>query len=77
MKFSLIRNESMAEEYENYKWWIPISYASPDYNQNFTKTKPEFWISKVHKSAEHQIYADKQNWLIVNVQETGKSYIWP
>ena len=73
MKFSLIRNESLAKEYDTYRWWVPISYATSDYNQNFTKTQPDFWMSKVDKSVEHEVHADKQDWLIVNVQETGES----
>jgi aminopeptidase N len=71
MKFSLIRNESMVAEYSGYKWWVPVSYASKTFNDNFNKTQPEFWMTKKEKSLVHDVHVEKRDWLIVNVQETG------
>jgi len=62
----------LAEEYESYRWWVPISYASNGYNENFTRTKPDFWIPKNQKAYVHDVHADKSDWLVVNVQETGE-----
>ena len=71
-KFQLIENATMAKEYEGYRWWVPISYASPSYNADFKKTKPAFWITKEEKFNDHGVYVDKTDWMIVNVQQTGK-----
>ncbi|XP_021963123.1 aminopeptidase N isoform X2 [Folsomia candida] len=71
-KFQLIKNETLTQgEYSTYKWWIPISYASINFNANFNRTKPSFWIKASDKAVTKPIDTNKQDWIIVNVQETG------
>ncbi|OXA55298.1 Aminopeptidase N [Folsomia candida] len=71
-KFRLIKNESLPQgEYSTYKWWIPVSYASINFNTDFSRTKPFFWIKPSDKAVTKPIIANEQDWLIVNVQETG------
>lgn len=71
-KFQIIENATMAKEYESYKWWVPLSYASPSENSDFSSTKPNFWLSKKEKSVTKKVNADESSWMIVNIQQTGK-----
>jgi aminopeptidase N len=71
IKFQLIKNETMAKEYANYRWWVPISYASKTYNTDFQRTQPAFWLKNSEKSATKSVTVDKTDWLILNTQETG------
>ena len=66
-------NEDEEQLEENYRWWVPISYASSSFNSEFLRTRPEFWIEKAEHSKYVPLRADANDWIIVNVQETGIS----
>ncbi len=60
-------------EFDTYRWHIPISVASPTSNSNFSITSPQFWIGRNETGVEVTgVKAEKKDWLIVNVQSTGK-----
>ena len=59
------------EYYQKYKWHVPISIASPSFNQDFSKTEPVFWINKNETAVDKKDNAGSEDWLIVNVQTTG------
>lgn len=71
-KFQILENATKAKEYESYRWWVPISYASSTENSDFQSTKPNLWLSKDQSSLTTNITADESSWVIVNVQQTGK-----
>ena len=54
-----------------YKWWIPISYTTP--NGNFSHTVPQFWLQPTDTAGtiEQKIEISNDEALILNVQETG------
>ncbi|CAL8109596.1 unnamed protein product [Orchesella dallaii] len=70
-KFLIQENATKSKEYESYKWWVPISYASKIENTDFESTKPNLWLSKEQSSVTDKINVDESSWVIVNVQQTG------
>ncbi|ODN03435.1 Aminopeptidase N [Orchesella cincta] len=70
-KFLIQENATKSKEYESYKWYVPISYASKSENTGFESTKPNLWLSKEQTSITDKIIADESSWVIVNVQQTG------
>ena len=54
----------------NIKWWVPINFATRT-DPNFSSTLATHWLSpKVEELIIDGI--DPQDWIIVNVQQTGK-----
>ena len=74
-RFLLYEDKNMTEaEIEKgltYRWWIPISYTTP--NGDFSDTKPKIWLSPndPDQSVIHNTTIQNDEALIVNVQQTG------
>lgn len=66
-RFFLINSTNSSKE--NPLWWIPITYTSRD-RMNFTDTKPTYWL-KATKNLTIQETIHKEDWVIVNMQQTG------
>ncbi|KAG5321807.1 AMPN Aminopeptidase, partial [Acromyrmex heyeri] len=52
----------------NNKWWIPITFATQS-NPNFSSTVPRYWLQP-NQNITFKI--DPNDWIIVNIQQTGK-----
>lgn len=56
------------------KWDIPLNWATAWDNANFTRTNPQFILSKsADKPLELQLI-NKTEWIIFNVQQTGMNF---
>jgi len=51
------------------EWWIPVTFATQT-NPNFTNTLPTHWLSPGRNITIRGI--DLADWIIVNLQVTGK-----
>ncbi|XP_076637043.1 uncharacterized protein LOC143349583 [Colletes latitarsis] len=51
------------------KWWIPITYVMQS-DANFNNTTPQLWLGKT-ENLTIPINATRDNWIIVNTQQTG------
>lgn len=56
---------------ENPLWWVPLSYTTSK-ALNFNATQPVNWIRKTEKLAIKNIDIEPDEWLLVNIQQTGK-----
>lgn len=56
------------------KWWVPINFATHT-NPDFSSTSVTHWLSP---EAEDLIIEniDPQDWIIVNIQQTGKRILF-
>lgn len=66
-RFFLINGTNSSTE--NPLWWIPITYTSKN-RMNFNDTKPTYWL-KATKNLTIQETIHKDEWVIVNIQQTG------
>jgi len=58
---------------KNMRWWVPINFATRT-DPNFSSTLATHWLSP--ETAELVIHdVDSQDWIIVNIQQTGKTCI--
>lgn len=57
---------------ENPLWWVPLSYTTSR-KLNFNATRPTNWIRKTDKMTVSDIDVGPDEWLLVNIQQTGKS----
>lgn len=53
-------------------WWIPITFTTSNV-LNFNETRPSSWIRKTKELVIEDVDINNLDWLIVNVQQTGKS----
>lgn len=54
------------------KWWIPINFATHT-NPDFSSTLATHWLSPEAKELVIDDI-DPEDWIIVNIQQTGKHY---
>ena len=54
----------------DYKWWIPITFTTEN-NADFNDTKPALWMSKSETSKVITGMPPKDQWTIMNIQQTG------
>lgn len=67
-----VRENLINTDITNIKWWVPINFATRT-DPNFSSTLATHWLSP--KAEELVIDGiDPQDWIIVNVQQTGKTY---
>lgn len=69
-KFGMHRNISKTDAGDA-RWWIPINFATRS-NPDFSSTSPAAWLSP---QVDELVITDgtaPQDWIIVNVQHTGK-----
>ncbi|XP_046398919.1 aminopeptidase N isoform X2 [Ischnura elegans] len=68
------RNQSDAQdsekEYDNYLWWIPITFTSQD-AMNFWSTHPQYWMKMERSITLTSGLPPAYHWVIFNIQETG------
>lgn len=70
-KMSIRKNTNNANT-ANTKWWVPINFATRN-NPDFSSTLTTYWLSP--ETEELVIDGiDPQDWIIVNIQQTGKIY---
>lgn len=66
--------KSLQIEYEDETlWWIPLSYTTMS-NANFSDTKPKHWIRGMKTFSKDFDHMNEMDWIIVNIQGTGKYY---
>ena len=65
----LMFGDDLVGESNEYKWWIPISFTTTKV-ADFTDTSCSFWF-KSDAEMNATINIDKEDALIVNIQETG------
>lgn len=53
-------------------WWIPITFTTANV-LNFNETRPSSWIRKTKDLVIEDVEINNLDWLIVNVQQTGKT----
>lgn len=56
------------------RWWIPINFATRT-DPDFSSTLTTHWLSPEAKELVID-GIDPQDWIIVNIQQTGKIYIY-
>lgn len=59
------------EKHSDSLWWIPITYTTSNV-LNFNETRPSSWIRKTKELLLPDVEINNLDWLIVNVQQTGK-----
>lgn len=69
-RFVLINETSSSQQAP--LWWIPVSYTTAS-EQDFRSTRPKFWLEGV-QSVVKDFPVKNEDWLIVNIQETGECY---
>lgn len=52
-------------------WWVPLSYTTSKI-LDFNATSPVNWIRKTEKLTIRSIDAEPDEWILVNIQQTGK-----
>lgn len=62
---------SLEIKYDDAKWWIPLSYTTAS-EADFDSTKPKDWIRGTEKFTKDFENITNEEWLIVNIQGTGK-----
>ncbi|KAG8230287.1 hypothetical protein J437_LFUL010190 [Ladona fulva] len=63
-------DEETEEKYDNYLWWIPITFTSQDI-MNFNTTRPSHWMKKERSIILESGLPAAYHWVIFNIQETG------
>lgn len=53
-------------------WWIPITFTTSNV-LNFNETRPSSWMRKTKELVIEDVEINNLDWLIVNVQQTGKT----
>lgn len=67
-RFVLI-NETFEKE-KSPIWWIPVSYTTAT-EKDFMSTRPKLWLKGERSLVVPNITMKREDWLIVNVQQTG------
>ena len=62
--------EPKEDEDHDYKWWIPLNYATP--GGDFLNTDTKIWMSAEEKNKTVSGLPENDTPVIFNVQETGK-----
>lgn len=55
-------------------WYVPISYTTSN-ESDFKSTLPKLWLKDTENEKKFKIHEDF-DWIIVNIQGSGASYIW-
>jgi len=55
--------------YRSSKWWIPVTWTTQS-SSNFQETTPTLWLGP--ETDPITITIDPDEWIIVNLQQTGK-----
>lgn len=63
--------KTMEMTFEDAVWWIPISYTTSN-ELDFNDTKPDEWIRGVEKLSKPFEELPDTEWILVNVQSTGR-----
>lgn len=63
--------KSLEIKYDQTLWWIPLSYTTSN-EADFENTKPKDWIRGVEKFTKEFENLTADDWIIVNIQGTGK-----
>ncbi|XP_071569032.1 aminopeptidase N-like [Temnothorax nylanderi] len=64
------RPKSENEHIDSDKWWIPVTFATPQTNSDFSSTLPTHWLRSQDKNISID-GIDPNDWVIVNVQQMG------
>ena len=67
--------EPKEDEDHDYKWWIPLNYATP--GGDFLDTDTKIWMSAEEKNKTVSGLPENDTPVIFNVQETGKDHCSP
>lgn len=59
-------------KFEKALWWIPLSYTTST-ELNFSDTSAIDWIRGVEKATKQFDNLTEKDWVLVNIQSTGKS----
>ncbi|XP_043289619.1 uncharacterized protein [Venturia canescens] len=65
----VIRQEGNLEKHKSNRWWIPINFATKS-DLNFDSLTPTHWLKPGDESLVLE-GIDKDDWIIVNVQQSG------
>lgn len=65
------RNAIVEKPQEKPLWWIPLSYTTSR-KLDFNATQPATWMRKTEKLSVSSIDIEPDEWLLVNIQQTGK-----
>lgn len=68
-RFVLINNTVNNEK--SSVWWIPVSYTTAT-EKDFKSTSPKFWMRGEKSVTMKNISANKNDWFIANIQQTGE-----
>lgn len=69
-----ITQEGNLQGHKSNRWWIPINFATKS-NANFDVVSPTHWL----KPGDENIVidgVDKDDWIIVNIQQSGTNRLW-
>lgn len=66
-RFLLLENKMKAQ---SQCWWIPITYTTQN-ELDFKNTSTRMWLQNVQEGTIADIDINENEWVIVNVQETG------
>lgn len=64
-------NKTTAPDVDEPSWFIPITYTTQK-KIDFTETKPTHWMQNSNPIEVKGIDAGPLDWVIVNIQQTGK-----
>jgi len=69
----MTERKNTTSDTKNMKWWVPINFATRT-DPDFSSTLATHWLPP---EAEELVIddIDPQDWIIVNIQQTGKAYI--
>lgn len=56
---------------DKHLWWIPLTYTTSK-KYDFNDTKPKVWLKSEKNVTIKNINAGPDEWIIFNVQQTGK-----
>lgn len=71
-KFHIPYNSVISTTSNTYRWHVPISYSTQVENSDFQNTSAAFWMnSSTSQFTPQTPIVPSQNFLIVNVQQTG------
>ena len=68
-RFLSYKPESSDNDTHDYKWYIPINYATES-NPEFKNTTPLTWMEP-NNSLTLKLTGENKDWVIFNVQQTG------
>lgn len=55
-------------------WWIPITYTTES-QLNFNTTQPSQWMKAEKSITLSNLNWNISEWVILNIQETGKEHV--